>query len=195
MNGSKMANQNNSNQSPGDTHGSTKSLNVDDEESTQLNTQSDDDQHAEIKDMVVGEKDSNPSPGASNDESTHSLNLEPEPKTWCCVLVGTKCKQILEAVPLLLANGSQLRAVFELDERNRYFISPRTWCCVLVSTKCKQILEDVPLLLANGSQLRAVFELDEKKSIFYSPSDTSYSIVSIIHIARVIHCNWMVFTK
>lgn len=34
----------------------------------------------------------------------------------------TKCKQILEDVPLLLANGSQLRAVFELDEKNRYHI-------------------------------------------------------------------------
>ncbi|XP_071127542.1 uncharacterized protein [Mytilus edulis] len=144
MNGPAMADQNDSKKSPEDTYGSTKSLNSDDEnsppipdithgEETQpfasnptelihLKTQSDEDQHAEIKDMIVGEKDSNPSPGASNDESTHSLNLEPEPKTWCCVLVGTKCKQILEDVPLLLANGSQLRAVFELDEKTRYHI-------------------------------------------------------------------------
>ncbi|XP_063414267.1 uncharacterized protein LOC134696414 isoform X2 [Mytilus trossulus] len=158
MNRSKMANQNDSNQSPGDTHGSTKSLKFDDEalaetthgektqslaseskESTQLNTQSDEDQPAEIKDMILGAKDSIPSPGALKDESTHSLNMEPgvmttqrataqlpnterKAKTWCCVLVGTKCKQILEDVPLLLANGSQLRAVFELDDTNRYYI-------------------------------------------------------------------------
>ncbi|XP_071127545.1 uncharacterized protein [Mytilus edulis] len=119
MNGPAMADQNDSKKSPEDTYGSTKSLNSDDENSPPI---PDITHGEETQPFASNPTDSNPSPGASNDESTHSLNLEPEPKTWCCVLVGTKCKQILEDVPLLLANGSQLRAVFELDEKTRYHI-------------------------------------------------------------------------
>ncbi|CAC5410197.1 unnamed protein product [Mytilus coruscus] len=154
-----MADQNDSYQSPGDTHDSTKSLNSEEcyqspgdthDSSKSINSEAEDSPHiSEItnrentQSFASEPTDSNTSPGGTNIESTDSLNSEPEdrttlttatqitnaqslnserkPKTWCCVLVGTKCGQILEDVPLLLANGSQLRAVFELDEKNRYY--------------------------------------------------------------------------
>ncbi|OPL33870.1 hypothetical protein AM593_04812, partial [Mytilus galloprovincialis] len=114
-----------SKKSPEDTYGSTKSLNSDDENSPPI---PDITHGEETQPFVSNPTDSNPSPGASNEGMTtqsatsQSSNTERKPKTWCCVLVGTKCKQILEDVPLLLANGSQLRAVFELDEKTRYHI-------------------------------------------------------------------------